>query len=276
MLATFRAVLRDGSFGELHGGGQVAAGRHVFAMVQSLHGDGLSAIAAGRLRRRHRRRVPPRRRRRPTTGCSITCSRRSCSGSRRRPSAWTARTSPTGSTAGSPSSCGSGRPSTRVPRAVPVLRRRRRHRPRAAAAGGAAATRARSSSNVCHRSTTLARRQAARGDPADRARPGAMRALGFCVSKEHAALHGPQVHRGGPPERRAHRRRRPTTSGAPALRDSRPGELRCCSPSTSSARASTCPTSTACSCCARPTAPRVRAAARPRPAPARRQEPSSP
>lgn len=34
--ATYRAVLRDGSFGEIHGGGQVATGRHVFAMVQSL------------------------------------------------------------------------------------------------------------------------------------------------------------------------------------------------------------------------------------------------
>lgn len=36
-LATYRAVLRDGSFGEIHGGGRIAAGRHVFAMVQSLH-----------------------------------------------------------------------------------------------------------------------------------------------------------------------------------------------------------------------------------------------
>ena len=34
-LATYRAVLRDGSFGELHGGGRLAEeGRHVFAMVQ--------------------------------------------------------------------------------------------------------------------------------------------------------------------------------------------------------------------------------------------------
>lgn len=35
-LATYRAVLRDGAFGEVHGGGKIAAGRHVFAMVQSL------------------------------------------------------------------------------------------------------------------------------------------------------------------------------------------------------------------------------------------------
>lgn len=43
-LATYRAVLRDGAFGEIHGGGQVAEGRHVFAMVQSLHQDRLEQI----------------------------------------------------------------------------------------------------------------------------------------------------------------------------------------------------------------------------------------
>lgn len=35
-LATFRAVLGDGSFGELHAGDRKATGRHVFAMIQSL------------------------------------------------------------------------------------------------------------------------------------------------------------------------------------------------------------------------------------------------
>ena len=35
-LATYRAVLRDGAFGEIHGGGRIAEGTHVFAMVQSL------------------------------------------------------------------------------------------------------------------------------------------------------------------------------------------------------------------------------------------------
>ena len=35
-LATYRAVLRRGDFGEIHGGGRVAQGRHVFAMIQSL------------------------------------------------------------------------------------------------------------------------------------------------------------------------------------------------------------------------------------------------
>ncbi len=35
-LGTFRAVMRDGAFGELHGGGSIARGRHVFAMIQSL------------------------------------------------------------------------------------------------------------------------------------------------------------------------------------------------------------------------------------------------
>lgn len=46
-LATYRAVLRDGSFGEIHGDGRVAAGRHVFAMVQSLHAAQLDQIDPG-------------------------------------------------------------------------------------------------------------------------------------------------------------------------------------------------------------------------------------
>src|SRR3954451_7565754 len=45
-LATYRAVLRDGSFGEIHGGGRIPASRHVFAMVQSLHLDRLREIAS--------------------------------------------------------------------------------------------------------------------------------------------------------------------------------------------------------------------------------------
>jgi superfamily II DNA or RNA helicase/HKD family nuclease len=44
-LATYRAVLRDGSFGEIHGGGRLAIGRHVFAMVQSLHAERLQELA---------------------------------------------------------------------------------------------------------------------------------------------------------------------------------------------------------------------------------------
>ena len=43
-LATYRAVLRDGTFGEKHGGGHVAAGRHVFAMIQSLGDARVEAI----------------------------------------------------------------------------------------------------------------------------------------------------------------------------------------------------------------------------------------
>ena len=43
-LATYRAVLHNGSFGEQHGGGRIAEGRHVFAMVQSLHETRLEQI----------------------------------------------------------------------------------------------------------------------------------------------------------------------------------------------------------------------------------------
>ncbi len=41
---TYRAVLRDGSFGEMLGGGRLAEGHHVFAMVQSLHAHRLEQI----------------------------------------------------------------------------------------------------------------------------------------------------------------------------------------------------------------------------------------
>ena len=43
-LATYRAVLRRGDFGEIHGGGRVAQGRHVFAMIQSLGADRIGEI----------------------------------------------------------------------------------------------------------------------------------------------------------------------------------------------------------------------------------------
>ena len=44
-LNTYRAVLKDGSFGEIHGGGRAAtAGKHVFAMVQSLGEERIAAI----------------------------------------------------------------------------------------------------------------------------------------------------------------------------------------------------------------------------------------
>jgi superfamily II DNA or RNA helicase/HKD family nuclease len=45
-LATYRAVMRREDFGELHGDGSVATGRHVFAMIQSLSADRLSAMNA--------------------------------------------------------------------------------------------------------------------------------------------------------------------------------------------------------------------------------------
>jgi superfamily II DNA or RNA helicase/HKD family nuclease len=45
-LATYRAVMRREDFGELHGDGSIATGRHVFAMIQSLSADRLSAMNA--------------------------------------------------------------------------------------------------------------------------------------------------------------------------------------------------------------------------------------
>lgn len=46
-LATYRAVLRDGSFGAIHGGGKVAEGKHVFAMIQSLDAQLIEGIDRG-------------------------------------------------------------------------------------------------------------------------------------------------------------------------------------------------------------------------------------
>lgn len=44
-LTTYRAVLRRGDFGEIHGAGRTATGRHVFAMIQSLHGARIGEMA---------------------------------------------------------------------------------------------------------------------------------------------------------------------------------------------------------------------------------------
>ena len=125
--ATFRAVLRDGSFGEIHGGGRVAAGAHVFAMIQSVSEETSTARA-----------------RRTSTSSSSTSSitprRRAidaCS------TVSTARTAGTDGHAGTHGRAGRHRVLWRadrrraapvggdrrgLPRAVPVLRRRRRNR----------------------------------------------------------------------------------------------------------------------------------------------------
>jgi HKD family nuclease len=42
---TYRHVLRRGDFGEIHGGGRIAEGRHIFAMIQSLRTSKLDEFA---------------------------------------------------------------------------------------------------------------------------------------------------------------------------------------------------------------------------------------
>jgi len=44
-LGTFRAVMRQGSFGEIHGDGATARGKHAFAMIQSLQQQRVEALA---------------------------------------------------------------------------------------------------------------------------------------------------------------------------------------------------------------------------------------
>ena len=57
--------------------------------------------------------------------------------------------------------------------------------------------------------------------------PGAMRALGFCVSKEHAHFMARKFTDGRPSERRAHRRRPVPTTRAQPARELQAGRLRC-------------------------------------------------
>ena len=108
---------------------------------------------------------------------------------------------------------------------VPVLRRRRRHRPEPSSRGGAAATRSRSSATSSP-TTTSGSRSCSRRIQRIVLDPGAMRALGFCVSKEHARFMARKFTEAGlasvaltgddPPDVRAQR-----------LRELEPGELRC-------------------------------------------------
>ncbi len=102
--------------------------------------------------------------------------------------------------------------------------------------------------------------------------PGAMRALGFCVSKEHAHYMARKFTEADSPASPS-----PATTRRPnamsRLKDLGPAACAASSPSRFLARASTSPTSTASCSCARRLGDRLHAAARPRSAPRRRQEP---
>ena len=98
------------------------------------------------------------------------------------------------------------------------------------------------------------------------AKPARMRALGFCVSVEHARYMAQEVHGGGAPavmhrwqhaRARAHRG---SSFGSP------PVNCVPSSPSTCLARGSMCPSSTRCCCCAPPERDHLHPAARARPA----------
>ena len=162
-----------------------------------------------------------------------------------------AKTSPSGSTSASRSSCGFGRPSTRAsssrsstsasptaPISARVALAPRRLRRRGA------------EQPLLQRRPP--RREAARGDPAHRARPRRDARAGLLRLEGARALYGAQVHRGRPRERRADRRRRSGRPGRSTLASLRPGGCGASSRSRFSGRASTFPTSTASSCCGRP------------------------
>ncbi len=110
-----RAVLRDGSFGEIHGGGPGRAGRHVFAMIQSLSEERVWSSSPAGTSTSSSSTSSITRRRRPTDrlldhldprellGLTATPERIDGAGRHR-----------VGSAGGSPLSCGSGRRSTRA------------------------------------------------------------------------------------------------------------------------------------------------------------------
>ena len=225
-------------------------GAHVFAMVQSLRRVAARQIAPGRIRRRRRRRVPPRRRHDLRPAAQAPPAERAAradrdAGAPRRPGRHRR-----GSTTGSRSSFGCGRRSTKASSCRSSTSASPTAPISASSPGAAAATSPRSSATSSR--TTTSRREAARGDPADRARPGRDAGARLLRLQGARALHGAQVHRGRPGERRADRRRLAGRAehGAPDAC----GRASCAASSRSrcSARASTCPTSTASCCFARP------------------------
>ncbi len=199
-LATFRQVLRDGSFGELLVDGQrPSQWRHVFASVQSLAGldpadlapDTFDVVIVDEF---HHAEAPS-----YTALAGSPGSPSCCWASPPPPSAPAAKTSSIGSAAASPPSCASGAPWSRACCALPLLRPPRRHRP---LADRMAPQRLRQRSPVqpLHR-----RRRPPAPDPARTGRqdhqPGVDAGPGLLRERGARPLDGPQV-RGGRPARR--------------------------------------------------------------------------
>ena len=183
-LATYRAVLRDGNFGEIHGGGRVADGRHVFAMIQSLREQRLEQIAddtfdvvvvdefhhaAATTYDRLLNHLSP------VELLGLTAT----------PERLDGQDVTTGSAAGSPSSCGCGRPSIRDSSCRSSTSGSPTAPTSARSGGDVAATSPRSSSNLLTNDDLRVAKllEAMQRIVFDL---GTMRALGFCVSIEHA------------------------------------------------------------------------------------------
>ncbi len=271
-LATYRAVLRDGAFGEIHGGGRIAAGPPRLRDGPVAQRGAARADRARRVRRRRRRRVPSRRGRRPTTGSSTTCSPRELLGLTATPerldgqdvTEWFDHRIAVELRLWEAIDQGFLVPFQYFGVADGTDLRQLAVAPRR--------LRARGAQQPAHQRRP-ARGEAARGDSAHRARPGPMRALGFCVSKEHAHYMARKFTEAGPAERRADRRRRArrrdrgaqrAAGGAAAVRVLRRGARRGRRRSRRRLRAAAAPDRVG---------DGVHAAARPRPAPRGGQEP---
>ena len=244
------AVLRDGRSVRSTAAGRIAAGRHVFAMIQSLQRGATGADRPGHVRCCHCRRVPPR------SGADI------------RAVAQASRSTELLGLTATPERLDGEDVTSWFDHRIAVELRLWEAIDQGflvpfqyfgvadgtdlcQLVGGAADMSARSSSNLSPTTTLRVAKllEAIRADVLD---PGTMRALGFCVSKEHARYMARKFTQAGlesvaSPGTTRHE----SVTGLAALRAVGSAA---CSRSRFSARASTCPTSTWCSCSGRPRA----------------------
>ena len=159
---------------------------HVFASIQSLHSAGLRQHRPGAFRRRHRRRVPSRRRAVVRGAARAPEARRAArpdrdAGARGRP-----RRPPLLRRPDRRRAAALGRDRPAVPRAVRLLRRPRRARPARRPVAARPGLRRRRARRTSSPPTTSGRDSSSSRSGGRSPTRRAMRALGFCVSVDHA------------------------------------------------------------------------------------------
>ena len=246
--ATFRHALRDAAFGELWvGGDRPTRFEHVFASIQSLNATGVDAHRPGPLRRRDRRRVPPRR------GTLVRGAPRACRAARAaRPDRDTgasrrSRRAPLLRRPHRGRAAPVGRDRPAVPRSIRLLRRPRRTRPARRPVEARARLRRRRAHERADRGPRVGAAGHRTGPPARSTDPSRDASARLLRQRRPRPVHGRAASAdagipaiaiwGDSPHER-------TATGACATWPT--GEYTSCSPSISSTRASTSPTSTRC------------------------------